>query len=91
MRRQTIRELRIAAGKSQRTLATEIGVSAMAVSHWESYRSEPSARQLRALAAVFGCSMDAIAFEREAQHERGQEHGDSTAQGKGRGCRFSAG
>lgn len=79
MQRQTIRELRIAAGLSQRQLAAQANVSAMAVSHWESYRNEPSARQLRAIAAVFGVSMDAIAFEREAQSERGRDHGDSTA------------
>lgn len=79
MQRQTIRELRTASGMSQRQVATKAGVSAMAVSHWESYRNEPSARQLRALAAVLGVSMDAIAFEREAQRERGQEHGISAA------------
>jgi len=66
MERQTIRALRLAWLLTQRELAERIGVNTMSVYHWESGRNEPSARQLRALAAIFGISMDAIAFEREA-------------------------
>ena len=65
MVRRTIRELRRAAGLTQRDLAAQMGVSAMSVSHWESARNEPSARQLRALARVFGLPMEGIAFEKE--------------------------
>ena len=35
MERQTIRQLRRAAGMAQRELAERMGVSAMSVSHWE--------------------------------------------------------
>jgi transcriptional regulator with XRE-family HTH domain len=66
MERQTIRDLRRAAGWSQRDLAARIGVSKMSVSHWETARNEPSARQLRLLAEAFGVGMEAIAFERDA-------------------------
>ena len=66
MERRTIRELRQAADWSQRDLAERIGVSHMSVSHWETARNEPSARQLRLLAEAFGVPMEAIAFEREA-------------------------
>lgn len=66
MERQTIRELRERAGWSQRELAARIGVSQMSVSHWETARNEPSARQLRRLAETFAIPMENIAFEREA-------------------------
>lgn len=65
MERRTIRELRRKAGMTQRDLAARMGVSHMSVSHWESARNEPSARQLRALAQVFGVPMEGIAFEKE--------------------------
>jgi transcriptional regulator with XRE-family HTH domain len=66
MERRAIRELRQAAGWSQRDLAARIGVSHMSVSHWETSRNEPSARQLRLLAEAFGVPMEHIAFERDA-------------------------
>jgi transcriptional regulator with XRE-family HTH domain len=56
------------AGLTQRQLAKCLGVSHMSISHWESARNEPSARQLRALAEAFGVPMERIAFERELAH-----------------------
>jgi transcriptional regulator with XRE-family HTH domain len=41
-------------------------VNHMSIYHWESGRNEPSARQLRALADVFGVPMEVIAFEKDA-------------------------
>jgi transcriptional regulator with XRE-family HTH domain len=64
--KRTIREFRRAQGLTQRQLAARLGVSHRSVGHWEAARNEPSARQLRALAGVFGVSMDVIGFEREA-------------------------
>ncbi len=66
MERRTIRDLRREAGWSQRDLAARIGVSKMSISHWETARNEPSARQLRLLAEAFGITMESIAFERAA-------------------------
>jgi transcriptional regulator with XRE-family HTH domain len=73
MLRKSIRVLRRERRWSQRELARRIGVSHMSVSHWETSRNEPSARQLRALSEAFGVPMETIAFEREAAqqvHER---------------------
>lgn len=73
MERRTIRDLRRAADLSQRDLAERIGVSHMSVSHWETGRNEPSARQLRLLAEAFGVPMESIAFEREAARVEREE------------------
>jgi transcriptional regulator with XRE-family HTH domain len=67
---RTIRQLRREAGWSQSELAERIGVSKMSVSHWETGRNEPSARQLRALATAFNVPMESILFEREAARNR---------------------
>jgi transcriptional regulator with XRE-family HTH domain len=69
--RRTIRDLRTAAGLTQRQLAARLGVSKMSPYHWESGRNEPSARQLRALAEVFGVPMESIAFEKESARTDG--------------------
>jgi transcriptional regulator with XRE-family HTH domain len=69
MGRQTIKALRLAAGLTQRALATRIGVTTLSVSNWETGRNEPSARQLRAVAEALGVSMDGIAFERAAARQ----------------------
>ena len=60
---QTIRELRERAGLTQAQLAARIGVTVGTVSGWERRINEPRASQLRALARVFGVSMDVIDFE----------------------------
>ncbi len=66
MERWTIRHLRKAAGLTQRPLAKAMGVNHMSIYHWEAGRNEPSARQLKTLAEVFGVPMEAIAFEKDA-------------------------
>jgi transcriptional regulator with XRE-family HTH domain len=72
--RPTIRTLRRRAGWSQQELADLLGVAKMTVSHWETGRNEPSARQLLALARVFALAAESIGFERElALQERGKQ------------------
>jgi transcriptional regulator with XRE-family HTH domain len=66
MERQTIRALRRAKVMTQRELAEAMCCNVMSVYHWESGRNEPSARQLRTLAQVFGVPMEGIAFEKDA-------------------------
>lgn len=60
---KTIQELREAAGLTQAQLAARIGVTVGSVSAWERRLNEPRASQLRALAHLFGVSMDDIDFE----------------------------
>ena len=62
---KTIRELREAAGLTQVQLAHRLDVTPSSVYAWESGRSEPRASQLRAMAKLFGVSMDDIDFELE--------------------------
>jgi transcriptional regulator with XRE-family HTH domain len=59
---KTIKQLREAAELTQLELALKVGVTPSAVYGWESGRAEPKLRQLRALALVFGVSMDTIAI-----------------------------
>lgn len=60
MRMPTIRELRERLGWSQRRLARELGVSSQAVLYWESGAKSPTVAHLRALARIFGVSMDDV-------------------------------
>jgi putative transcriptional regulator len=60
---KTIRALREAAGMTQLELAIRVGVTPVTVYNWERGRHELKASQLRALARVFGVSMDEIDFE----------------------------
>ena len=55
-----IKELREAAGMSQRELGERIGISGPAVSMWESGENRPSLTNLEKLADVLGVSIDAI-------------------------------
>ena len=50
-------------GKSQEELAEALGVSRQAVSKWETGESEPELAKLRALAAAFGITVDALLSE----------------------------
>lgn len=71
--RKTIRQYRKSAGMTQRQLAEATGANHMSIYHWESGRNEPSARQLRSLAQVFGVPMESIAFEKDlAKADRAQ-------------------
>lgn len=58
----TLREkliiLRDKAGISQMALAHQLGVSRQAVSHWESGDTTPSMDKLKALAKIYGVSLD---------------------------------
>ena len=70
MERRTIRQLREARGLTQLALANALGVTPATVYNWESRRSEPKASQLRAIAALFEVSMDAIDFEPDKAGDR---------------------
>lgn len=50
-------------GLTQVQLAHELGCTPSAVYNWERGRNEPKASQLRAMARLFGVSMDEIDFE----------------------------
>jgi len=50
--------------------ATELGVSLATVYNWESGKFDPRASQLRALARLFGVSMDAIDFDAKEAGKR---------------------
>lgn len=64
---QTIRELREAAGLTQAQLAARLGLAPATIYAWEARKNEPRASQLRALAKLFGVSMDDIDFEPAAK------------------------
>ena len=53
-----LKELRLEKGISQNDLGKILNVSKMAISHWESGRSEPSITQLIILANYFEVSVD---------------------------------
>ena len=55
-----IKDLREAAGMTQKQVADTMGVLTSAVSNWESEVALPRARQLPLLAQVLGCSIDAL-------------------------------
>ena len=55
-----LRRQRKAKGMTQAALAASIGVTFQAVSKWETGRSAPDVFLLPALAAVFGCPIDAL-------------------------------
>lgn len=60
---KTIRELRESAGLTQAQLAARLECTPSTVYNWERGRNEPKASQLRAMAVLFGVSMDDIDFE----------------------------
>ena len=55
-----IKELREAAGMSQRELGERIGISGPAVAMWESGENRPTLTNLEKLAEIFGVTTDAI-------------------------------
>lgn len=65
MKEGTIREWREHAGLTQAQLAARLDVTPSSVYNWEAGKSEPRATQLKAMARLFGVSMDAIVFEAE--------------------------
>ncbi|MCQ5025489.1 helix-turn-helix domain-containing protein [Oscillibacter valericigenes] len=64
-----IKELREAAGLTQRELAKRLGVSGPAVAQWETGENRPSTANLARLADVFDCSTDYI-LGRETRNVR---------------------
>lgn len=55
-----IRELRLAAGLTQKQLADKMGISKPAVSLWESGAQRPSVDKLPKLAGILGSSIDEL-------------------------------
>ncbi len=66
----TIRELRESAGLTQAQLAARLDLAPATVYAWEARKNEPRASQLRALAKLFGVSMDDIDFESNSQEQK---------------------
>lgn len=60
MSKQTIRELRTAAGLTQKQLAEAIGVTPHTVYRWERGMVPPHVQSLQAMARLFGVSLDTI-------------------------------
>lgn len=60
-----IREMREACEMSQKRLADALGITPAAVSHWETGRRIPDARDLIAIAAALGCKVDDLIKEDE--------------------------
>ena len=60
MNQRTIRELRTAAGMTQKELAEAIGTTATTVHRWESDRAGISAKHLQALTVILGTPAAAI-------------------------------
>ena len=55
-----IKALRLARGLSQKALADALGISDRAISKWEKGISQPSARNLIAMAKMMGCPVDSF-------------------------------
>lgn len=61
----TLEKLRIDAGMSREDLSRRLGVSAMTIRNWELRYTQPNARQVKALADVFGVSADYLLGRKE--------------------------
>lgn len=55
-----IQTTRLARGKTQEQLASEVGVSRQTVAKWESGETSPDLEHAAALAEVLGCTVDAL-------------------------------
>lgn len=58
-----IKRFRISAGMTQQDLADALHVTQPAVLHWEKGRAAPSLDNLKAMAKLFGCSVDELLQE----------------------------
>ena len=58
-----IKRFRIAAGMTQQDLADALHVTQPAVLHWEKGRAEPGLDKIKAMAKIFGCSVDELLQE----------------------------
>ena len=61
MKLNTLKELRVEAGLTQKELADKLNISVKTVSHWETGYCEPSISQLITLSDFFGISIDELA------------------------------
>ena len=52
-----LKELRLKAGITQRTLAARLGINQAEVSRWENNKRVPSLKWLLPIAAILGCSV----------------------------------
>jgi transcriptional regulator with XRE-family HTH domain len=77
----TIRQLREARGWTREQLAYTLGLSVATVYKWEAGTSEPRSSTLRALAELFGVSMDDIEIPVVAS-KQGRRGPKSTGGGK---------
>jgi transcriptional regulator with XRE-family HTH domain len=68
----TLRELREGAVLTQEELAKKVGVTATAISHWETGSKRPRAKNIRKLATALGVTpQDILAALKETQDRRG--------------------
>lgn len=58
-----LKEYRIAAGLTQQFVALSLGVKAPSVNNWESGKSKPKTERLKALAELYGVSVDDLLGE----------------------------
>lgn len=66
-----IKSLRLANSMTQEQLAQKLGVSAQAISKWESGTNIPDIQMLPCLAVIFGISIDELfAMTEESRMER---------------------
>ena len=61
-----LRDLRVRAGVSVNRVAAELGVTRIAVYQWERGESVPSVKRLGQIARIYGCTVDEIVKEVEA-------------------------
>lgn len=61
-----IKKARLIAGFSQEQLAERLGVSAGAVSQWETGKGHPNVKRLKLLAAELGTTVDKLLDEERA-------------------------
>ena len=58
-----LKEYRLAAGLTQQFVALSLGVKAPSVNNWESGKSKPKTERLKALAELYGVSVDDLLGE----------------------------
>jgi transcriptional regulator with XRE-family HTH domain len=69
----TIKRLREQLGMTQVEYAAKLGVSPSTVHSWDASRSDPTARQLRAIARLSSVPMESIEFEAKHRRDRSKK------------------
>jgi transcriptional regulator with XRE-family HTH domain len=59
----SLKELRLAAGLTQKVIAKELNVDQAAVSHWENGVNPPTRKYREPLAKLLGCTVDELLKE----------------------------